>query len=629
MKQYAGEKYIVSFTTFPARYDYAAVMVSNLLEKQTYRDFHIVMTLFKDDYAQLGGDLKKLVDGGTLEVIMAEENLCPHLKYYYAMRKYHDKPVITLDDDRVYSPNVIAGLVEKHESLSYKSVVAISAPKMKRTYDWTGLVPYGDWCLGSQCLNPNEKSYLAVAEGFAGVLYPEECFDCHGIDLDELKSILYHDDMYLKVLEIRNRIPVTQVNGTIRREFSSSHICGTQEFKIEKRTKLSNEEYRPAMQNLFERDLLAAFALEHPFLKYFEGGWRVFVAVRRLAGRVKRRVRVDVWAEAFARRRKVNGRVMYMKEDRQEKNSILDDLYYQLYGERLPKKGQALERLSALAFKLLQKACNVQYDQQVRATFSDTVYQLDGLINEGDRQVMVEAKDYTIRGDKVGRSDLLKMEAALIDLDIPEGRFVSATDYTNRAKPFAESTKTNPKTNSIDLYHLRPSTLEDERGRIKKIIVNIDVNVLGFESGQYLPIINRQFLETIKDQIPQDGQKQKVILSQFYNANGEVVETFENVTRQLNEQLPEVFEKGYVLEGAWTFEQPVYIDMEPLGRVLIDSIQYKIPAYKAGYTFAIDQKGKPVLLIKSEDGRVNKLFTDQEFKQFQFVAGEIKKMGQG
>lgn len=290
MKQYNGEKYIVSFTSFPARYPYAAMMVSCLLEKQVYKDFHIVMTLFKDDFEKLDGDLKKLVDGGALEVIVAEENLGSHLKYYHAMRKYHDKPIITVDDDREYSPNVIAGLVEKHEALTYKSVVGISSPKMKRNDALTRLVPYNDWCRGSQLMKPNRKSFVAMAEGFAGVLYPPKCFDLNGINFDELKSILYHDDMYLKVLEIRNRIPVTQVNGTITWGFSSSNISGTQDFRIEKRKKLANEEYRAEMQTLFERDLLAAFALEHPFLRYFEGGWRVFVGARRLAGRLKREI---------------------------------------------------------------------------------------------------------------------------------------------------------------------------------------------------------------------------------------------------------------------------------------------------------------------------------------------------
>ena len=309
----------------------------------------------------------------------------------------------------------------------------------------------------------------------------------------------------------------------------------------------------------------------------------------------------------------------------QDKNSIVDDLYFQLYGEHQTKEGQALERLSAVAFKLLEEARKVQYDQQVRAKYSGTVYQVDGLLGEGEHQVMVEAKDYTVRGEKVGRSDLQTLEGALTDLDIAEGRFVSATDYTNRAKPYAKSTENNPKQNPISLYHVRPSTADDEKGRIKTIQVTIEAHGLDFERGEYLPLINSKFFDTIKDRISEKGDKQRTTLYLFYDTNGNVVETFENITHQLNFRLPEKIVKGYVLEGKWDFENPVYVEMEPLGKVLIDAIRYKIPTYTDVCTFSINQDGLPVLLIKSEDGIINKLFTDQQLKQYEFDGGEIKK----
>lgn len=309
----------------------------------------------------------------------------------------------------------------------------------------------------------------------------------------------------------------------------------------------------------------------------------------------------------------------------QNQNSVIDELYFRLYGEHQSKEGQALERLSGVAFKLLEEQRRVQYDQQVRGKYSGTVYQVDGLIGEGDEQVMVEAKDYSVRGEKVGRADLQKMEGALTDLDIAEGRFVSATDYTNRAKPYAKSTETNPKQNPISLYHVRPSTLEDEKKRIKTILVTIIAHGLDFERGQYMPLINHEFFESIKDRIKEEGEEQKTILFHFYDADGNVEETFENVTRQLNDRLPKNPEKGFVLEGRWDFAQPVYVDMEPLGRVPIDALQYKVPTYHDECSFAIDQKGNPVLLIKSEDGTVDKLFTDLQLKQFKFEGGDIKR----
>lgn len=309
----------------------------------------------------------------------------------------------------------------------------------------------------------------------------------------------------------------------------------------------------------------------------------------------------------------------------QDINSIVDDLYFKLYGVHQTKEGQALERLSAVAFKLLEEERKVRYDQQVRAPYSGTVYQVDALLGEGNQQTMIEAKDYTVRGEKVGRADLQKMEGALTDLDIPEGRFVSATDYTNRAKPYAKSTENNPKQNPISLYHVRPSNEEDGKGRIKSIVITIVANGLEFERGKYQPIINSKFFEGIKDKLPEKGEKQKVTLFKFFDAEGNVVETFRNITLQLNNRLPKDCDKGYVLKGKWVFPQPVYIDMIPLGRVLIDSILYEVPTYTDECTFTVDQKGSPVLLIKSEDGTVNKLFTDHQLRQFKFDEGEIKK----
>lgn len=309
----------------------------------------------------------------------------------------------------------------------------------------------------------------------------------------------------------------------------------------------------------------------------------------------------------------------------QDKNSVIDDLYYSLYGEHQTKEGQALERLAGVAFKLLNEELKVKYDQQVRAKFSNTVYQVDGIIGEGDDQVMVEAKDYTVGNKPVGRADLQKLEGALTDLDISEGWFISATDYTNRAKPYAESTKDNPKNNPISLYHVRPSTQEDEKGRIKTILVNIEARGLEFERGEYLPLINHDFFESIKQNIKEEGEQQETVLYHFYDKEGHVVETFENITRNLNNRLPKDADRSYVLEGKWVFSEPVYVDMKPLGRVLINAIKYKVPTYFYNCSFAINGKGRPVLLIKSEDGSVNKLFTDQELKKFKFENGEIIK----
>ena len=90
---------------------------------------------------------------------------------------------------------------------------------------------------------------------------------------------------------------------------------------------------------------------------------------------------------------------------------------------------------------------------------------------------MVEAKDYSIEGKKVGRGDIQKQAGALNDLPIKQGIFASATDYTAPAKKYANSTHINPSQKPINLLHIRPSTELDRKGRVERIIINIEMKV--------------------------------------------------------------------------------------------------------------------------------------------------------
>jgi hypothetical protein len=228
MKEYNGEKYIVSFTSFGKRFDAATKMVFSLLQ-QSYKNFHIVMTVFKDDVKDITPAMQLLIDNNILEVIIAEENLCPHLKYFYAMKKYWDKPIITVDDDRKQHKDLIKKLVEKYESLNYKSVISVCAPKM--TKNGNIINDRLKWCIPRQRLKPNEKSYIAMAEGFAGVLYPAKCFQNIDNYKNLIKSTLYDDDICLKAIEIIEKIPITQINGK-ESDIFGINLENTQQFRL-------------------------------------------------------------------------------------------------------------------------------------------------------------------------------------------------------------------------------------------------------------------------------------------------------------------------------------------------------------------------------------------------------------
>ena len=114
-------------------------------------------------------------------------------------------------------------------------------------------------------------------------------------------------------------------------------------------------------------------------------------------------------------------------------SSSIDILFEQLFGYKPKKSGEAYEIISAAVMKLFNKNCKVSHDEELRGTFSNTLYQIDVLLEHQSKKEMGEAKDYTVQGKKVGREDLQKLGGALVDLDeVSGGIFFSATDYTKQ-----------------------------------------------------------------------------------------------------------------------------------------------------------------------------------------------------
>ena len=200
------------------------------------------------------------------------------------------------------------------------------------------------------------------------------------------------------------------------------------------------------------------------------------------------------------------------------KHSPVDELYYKLFGEYPTKAGTALEHLATIAYTEV-KANKSAVDQRLKGTYSNSK-----LAETDDGQEMIEAKDYTIRNDKVGRDDIQKLSGALSDLEnISKGVFASATDYTKPAKQYAESTPQMPNAKPIELYDIRPSTELDEKGRVKKICVKMHIVNPVFEKGTYIPVFTKKGYDKLqKDNLL--GKPIDMLFENFYDINNNIVE---------------------------------------------------------------------------------------------------------
>ena len=196
-KKKNNERIIISLTSYPARFSSLKITLKSLFF-QTMKPDEIVLYLSKDQCE--GHDLSELkyLEKYGLTIVLCENDYKSHKKYYYSFSKYKNDVVITVDDDVIYPMNLVKRLYRT--SLKYlKSVVASKVVYMGKKYDKREM----DY---TKQLSPD---FHLLPIGVGGVLYrPQQLVE----DVCDIKNAMqyaqYDDDIWLKVVEIKSRVPV-------------------------------------------------------------------------------------------------------------------------------------------------------------------------------------------------------------------------------------------------------------------------------------------------------------------------------------------------------------------------------------------------------------------------------------
>ena len=288
--------------------------------------------------------------------------------------------------------------------------------------------------------------------------------------------------------------------------------------------------------------------------------------------------------------------------------SEIDELFYRLMGYYPTKAGQAYEIISAAALGMV-KSQIAEHNRYIQGASGGRPYQLDGLLG-GD--TMVESKDYTIDDRKVGRPDLQKLQGALSDLpQIKEGFFTSATDYTRDAIKYAKGTETNDTQKEITTVDIRPSTPDDEKGRVKTIVVRMQYMVPNFERGKKSIIFTEEGKTMICDYMKEHGMTEyRLGVTMFYNKEGEPLISMPELSGKFQPSFD--FDTDFV---SGEFPIDAYVKFFEI-LVPIKGISYRdVPIEKGQDEFTIEAHGNATLFIKSDKLGVNKLITDTDLKK--------------
>lgn len=237
---------IVSLTSYPGRFAHIHTALKSMM-LQTVKPDKIIVWLDEDaGRDKLTPKMLELEQYG-IEYRAMPGDLKPHKKYIHAMREFPDDIIITVDDDLIYSRDVIETLLRTHERYP-KAVCARRVHKITKRPDGE-IASYNDW-LGEYC-GCNVPSHALVATGVGGVLYPPHCL--YGAAFDEaliVKLSLKADDIWLKFMELLNgtyvvwapcRIPMPDL---IKKEQATS-------LKSENVAQSRNDVYFANVQNYF------------------------------------------------------------------------------------------------------------------------------------------------------------------------------------------------------------------------------------------------------------------------------------------------------------------------------------------------------------------------------------------
>lgn len=220
-KRRIKEKIIVSFTSFPARI-LCACDVAKLMLKQTVKVDKVVLCLAESQFPGkvLPREFNAIKDK-RFEILWGED-IRPHKKYYYAMLKYPDAIVITVDDDISYPLDLVEHLLELY--VKYPRAVSCLRGHTIKLKDAYSFSEYREWHDFTKITN--EPSLLALPTGVGGVLYPPHIFPDTLFDIEVIKEkCLITDDLWLKWCALINGVPCVMSDSG----FNMSYIEDSQE----------------------------------------------------------------------------------------------------------------------------------------------------------------------------------------------------------------------------------------------------------------------------------------------------------------------------------------------------------------------------------------------------------------
>lgn len=178
-KKYNGEKAVISLTSWKARINTVSKTLFSLI--QQCPGFHIVLVLSEEEFPKMCEELPEnlmlFVENKMIELLWVYKNYKSFKKVLFTMDKYRDVPVISADDDCIYTCN-------------YAQILYNEWEKRKDTR------------ISLRCAQRFNLTLL----GGCSVINPPNCFKNFDLSLLDKMTKYNEDDMLYSLLSYKYKI---------------------------------------------------------------------------------------------------------------------------------------------------------------------------------------------------------------------------------------------------------------------------------------------------------------------------------------------------------------------------------------------------------------------------------------
>ncbi len=232
---------VVSLTTIPSRIEHVHLTIRSVLAQKAKPE-KINLWIHEDLKKLVTKDLKKL-EGDIFEICYSKID-CPHLKLVEALSKYPNLPIVTIDDDQIYSKYLLGELYQSHLIKPDRIISTISRLIKFDQEDFP--LPYQDWPYVDK-LNYEDRFLLPL--GVFGVLYPPNCFHEDVSNMNLITQLSPKaDDLWFKALSMIIGTEVSIINKKINKP---TLVLGTQKITL-KNHNVSQDNNRTQWKNLMD-----------------------------------------------------------------------------------------------------------------------------------------------------------------------------------------------------------------------------------------------------------------------------------------------------------------------------------------------------------------------------------------